>query len=101
MMLMYPVSFSPSSSRRRTKAMEERPSFREWALTSPPVHPFSTALCVAAETVTISGNFLLTRQGFVAKPTKAADGTLNLMLWEVGIPGKKDVSTGSRDQVKF
>lgn len=31
-------------------------------------------------------------QGFVAKPTKAADGTLNLMLWEVGIPGKKDVN---------
>ena len=28
--------------------------------------------------------------GFVAKPTKASDGTLNLMNWECAIPGKKD-----------
>ncbi|XP_022084832.1 SUMO-conjugating enzyme UBC9-B-like [Acanthaster planci] len=27
--------------------------------------------------------------GFVAKPTKHADGTLNLMNWECAIPGKK------------
>jgi ubiquitin-conjugating enzyme E2 I len=27
--------------------------------------------------------------GFVARPTKANDGTLNLMNWECGIPGKK------------
>eukprot|EP00058_Branchiostoma_floridae_P018134 XP_002603623.1 hypothetical protein BRAFLDRAFT_126929 [Branchiostoma floridae] len=27
--------------------------------------------------------------GFVAKPTKNADGTLNLMNWECAIPGKK------------
>ncbi|AAW45405.1 hypothetical protein CNBH2090 [Cryptococcus deneoformans B-3501A] len=26
--------------------------------------------------------------GFYARPTKAADGTLNIMSWEVGIPGK-------------
>ncbi|WVN90845.1 uncharacterized protein L203_106088 [Cryptococcus depauperatus CBS 7841] len=26
--------------------------------------------------------------GFYAKPLKAADGTLNIMTWEVGIPGK-------------
>ncbi|KAH0830638.1 hypothetical protein J3R83DRAFT_2093 [Lanmaoa asiatica] len=26
--------------------------------------------------------------GFYAKPVKAADGTMNLMEWEVGIPGK-------------
>jgi len=31
-------------------------------------------------------------QGFVARPTKAVDGTLNLMNWECGIPGKKGVS---------
>jgi hypothetical protein len=30
-------------------------------------------------------------QGFVARPIKAADGTLNLMNWECGIPGKKGV----------
>ncbi|GFZ48700.1 Ubiquitin carrier protein 9 [Saitozyma sp. JCM 24511] len=27
--------------------------------------------------------------GFYAKPVKAADGTLNMMVWEVGIPGKQ------------
>ena len=27
--------------------------------------------------------------GFIARPTKNPDGTLNLMLWEYGIPGKK------------
>ena len=27
-------------------------------------------------------------QGFYAKPTKANDGTLDLMKWEAGIPGK-------------
>jgi len=27
--------------------------------------------------------------GFYARPTKNADGSLNMMLWEVGIPGKE------------
>jgi len=27
--------------------------------------------------------------GFYAKPTKAPDGSMNLMEWEVGIPGKE------------
>ena len=31
-------------------------------------------------------------QGFVARPTKNADGTMNLMNWECAIPGKKGVS---------
>ena len=30
-------------------------------------------------------------QGFYAKPTKAADGSMNLLEWEVGIPGKAGV----------
>lgn len=30
-------------------------------------------------------------QGFYAKPSKAADGSMNLMEWEVGIPGKQGV----------
>jgi len=30
-------------------------------------------------------------QGFVAKPSKNADGTLNLLNWECLIPGKKGV----------
>jgi hypothetical protein len=33
-----------------------------------------------------------TLQGFYAKPTKAPDGSMNLMEWEVGIPGKEGVS---------
>lgn len=32
------------------------------------------------------------RQGFFAKPSKSADGSMNLMEWEVGIPGKPNVS---------
>lgn len=31
-------------------------------------------------------------QGFIARPTKNPDGTLNLMNWECAIPGKKGVS---------
>lgn len=31
-------------------------------------------------------------QGFVARPIKNVDGTLNLMVWECAIPGKKGVS---------
>ena len=34
-------------------------------------------------------HFLL--QGFIARPTKNPDGTLNLMNWECAIPGKKGV----------
>lgn len=35
-------------------------------------------------------------QGFYAKPTKATDGSMNLMEWEVGIPGKDNVSFHTR-----
>lgn len=31
-------------------------------------------------------------QGFVARPTKNPDGTLNLMVWDCAIPGKKAVN---------
>lgn len=35
---------------------------------------------------------LLTRsQGFFARPEKDADGSLNLLVWEIGIPGKANV----------
>lgn len=36
-------------------------------------------------------------KGFVARPTKNPDGTLNLMNWECAIPGKKSVSFFSCD----
>lgn len=31
-------------------------------------------------------------KGFYAKPAKALDGSMNLMEWEVGIPGKSKVN---------
>ena len=34
-------------------------------------------------------------QGFYAKPTKSGDGSMNLLEWEVGIPGKAGVSVPS------
>ena len=37
-------------------------------------------------------NFVFNLKGFVARPTKNPDGTLNLMSWECAIPGKKAVS---------
>ena len=35
-------------------------------------------------------------QGFFAKPVKKSDGTMNLMEWEVGIPGKDNVNSNER-----
>ena len=32
------------------------------------------------------------KKGFIAKPVKNPDGSLNLMNWECYIPGKKGVS---------
>ena len=36
-------------------------------------------------------------KGFYAKPAKAADGSMNLMEWEVGIPGKSKVRESALD----
>ena len=36
-------------------------------------------------------------KGFYAKPAKAADGSMNLMEWEVGIPGKPKVNAPALD----
>lgn len=54
-------------------------------LTRPPPR-LDCLLCLAAR--------VLTRllQGFYARPQKKEDGTLNIMVWEVGIPGKEGVS---------
>lgn len=30
-------------------------------------------------------------KGFYARPQKKEDGTLNMMVWEIGIPGKEGV----------
>lgn len=42
--------------------------------------------------VSIYINSTILLQGFVAKPGKNPDGSLNLMIWECYIPGKKSVS---------
>jgi hypothetical protein len=40
-------------------------------------------------------------QGFYAKPAKAADGSQNLMEWEVGIPGKTNVSRSFVARIRY
>lgn len=37
--------------------------------------------------------FVLHLQGFFAKPATNADGSMNIMFWNTGIPGKKGVRT--------
>jgi hypothetical protein len=52
-----------------------------------------TSLCIPLHCAIFLRSFHSYRQGFYAKPQKNADGTLNMMLWEVGIPGKQGVSS--------
>lgn len=40
----------------------------------------------------LTSALLFCMQGFYARPSKAPDGSLNLMEWDVGIPGKQSVS---------
>ncbi|RXW19636.1 hypothetical protein EST38_g6233 [Candolleomyces aberdarensis] len=55
--------------------MAKRPSIRELSRL--------TVLAIVA-----FASSKLNFEGFYAKPSKAADGSMNLMEWEVGIPGK-------------
>ena len=68
----------------RTRLAEERKQWRK-------DHPFVRPAFVS----TTNTHSLLSPpslpQGFYAKPSKAHDGSLNLMEWEVGIPGKMGV----------
>ena len=91
--------------------MAQGPPFRKWVCLWPfplaqhraPVYrrqgrltPVLTALHPRHEKnlyIIRNGADLSFLQGFYAKPAKAADGSMNLMEWEVGIPGKKDVRT--------
>jgi ubiquitin-protein ligase len=49
---------------------------------------FGSISCAICSTETFPSIF----KGFYAKPVKGADGSMNLMEWEVGIPGKAGVS---------
>ncbi len=51
---------------------------------------FCAIACVPIVVQYVDSRFI--SQGFYAKPAKAADGSMNLMDWEVGIPGKAGVS---------
>nr|VWO94842.1 Ubiquitin-conjugating enzyme E2 2 [Ganoderma boninense] len=60
----------------RARLAEERKQWRK-------DHPFVRVFPCQSRTPPLT--FL---QGFYAKPTKAPDGSMNLLEWEVGIPGK-------------
>lgn len=67
----------------RARLAEERKQWRK-------DHPFVRFIFRHYEMWTV----LLTafiQQGFYAKPMKALDGSMNLLEWEVGIPGKQSV----------
>ena len=63
----------------RARLAEERKQWRK-------DHPFVSVHCLDGCTL-----WLTCVQGFYAKPTKAPDGSMNLLEWEVGIPGKAGV----------
>ncbi len=77
--------YRDSSSFRGTKSMAKRSSIRKYS----PNHYSFTFLCACV----CYQPFVF--QGFVARPTKNTDGTLNLLNWECAIPGKKNVSRAS------
>lgn len=64
-------------------------------------HPFVSRIIYRLYTIQDNNNisraitsydFYYALQGFVARPTKKEDGTMNLMNWECAIPGKKGVN---------
>jgi hypothetical protein len=76
--------------------MEER---KQWRKDHPFVSRFSMLMVLSGEMVL---RVLLRvakicqahtdAKGFYARPTKSSDGTQNMMVWELGIPGKQGVS---------
>ncbi|KAI3483186.1 hypothetical protein L1887_53966 [Cichorium endivia] len=81
----------PQPPRRGAQAVAQRPPIRTSASASPS-HTQHHRLTLSANTP-LSPLFphCFALQGFYARPAKAADGSLDLMNWEVGIPGKANV----------
>lgn len=84
------ILYSRMSGIAAARLAEERKAWRK-------EHPFVSDL----KKITIFENdsfyllsiiLLFLCQGFVARPSKNPDGSLNLMNWECSIPGKKGVS---------
>ncbi len=73
----------------RNRLAEER---KQWRKDHPFVRPPPQAIAHAASSANtpLSPSFshCFALQGFYARPAKAADGSLDLMNWEVGIPAK-------------
>ena len=65
------------SSDGREETVEERSSLRELESPTTRCNPHASRSRL---------------QGFYARPKKEADGSLNLLFWEVGIPGRAGVS---------
>ena len=71
--------------------MAERPSIR-----APKAREGECKLITDHLPPFLHGLSLPIKQGFYAKPQKSADGTLNMMIWEVGVPGKPQVGPVKR-----
>jgi hypothetical protein len=69
--------------------MEERPPVRKSPF--PPFNPLPL-LCPRLPLSFVHLDSIRVPQGFFARPKKETDGSQNLMIWEVGIPGKVGVS---------
>lgn len=66
--------------------MAEGPPFRTFS-----GRTFRPAFTVREGRLLMICSLDLGMQGFYARPAKSADGSLDLMKWEVGIPGKPNV----------
>lgn len=104
------VRYCGSAIGRRKKGLEERSPFRKSQIIFPNFvlskfitnylcnvfHMWSRAKHNLTIKVSLqlwwSNCISLFWQGFVARPSKNPDGSLNLMNWECCIPGKKSVS---------
>ena len=74
---------SETSGIASMRLSEERKAWRK-------DHPFVSTLWLHIFSAKYFANYWF--QGFVARPIQNPDATLNLMIWECKIPGKKGVS---------
>ena len=55
------------------------------------IHSYEPSRSPSNTVATAHHNFFIFLKAFYARPLKLPDGTLNLMEWEVGVPGKAGV----------
>lgn len=80
-----------SSGISRSRLMEER---KQWRKDHPHVIIKKSVFFFDSKSEFLTFFFysIVQLQGFWARPGKTADGSLDLMNWTCGIPGKDDVS---------